>query len=389
MTTTLVELAEVATSTPMKISGVAADEPVWQVTLDHIESDTGQLLTKNIAPFSSAGSSTHWFDQRYVLYSKLRPYLNKVLLPSEKGIGTTELVPILPDVSRLDRTYLAYFLRSSTFVSWVSSKTTGAKMPRASMKDVWLYKIPLPPLKEQKRIAAILDKADAIRRKRQQAIELADQFLRSVFLDMFGDPVTNPKEWPKIKLGEMCIIVRGGSPRPIQEFLGGTIPWIKIGDATQDTDIYIESTKDKITEAGLTKTRLLKPGSLVFANCGVSLGFARILKIEGCIHDGWLAFDINTETLNQIFLLKALNQITDHFRRIAPDGTQPNLNTEIMKNFELIVPPQNLQVNFEQIVFKANASRRGLGLAYKKADEAFSSLTQSLFEGELRGQKVA
>jgi type I restriction enzyme S subunit len=73
-------------------------------------------------------------------------------------------------------------------------------MPRVSMKIFWEHEIPLPPLEEQKRIVTILDKADAIRQKRQQAIALADDFLRSVFLDMFGDPVTNPKGWERIRV---------------------------------------------------------------------------------------------------------------------------------------------------------------------------------------------
>lgn len=84
------------------------------------------------------------------------------------------------------------------------------------------FEIPLPPLPEQKRIAAILDKADAIRRKRQQAIQLADDFLRAVFLDMFGDPVTNPKGWPLKRFGEIGTWASGGTPsRAVADFLRG------------------------------------------------------------------------------------------------------------------------------------------------------------------------
>ena len=156
-----------------------------------------------MAPVSEVGTSTHGFDERHVLYSKLRPYLNKVVLPDGRGLATTELVPMLPDPLRLDRKYLAYYLRSRSFVDWVSSQVAGAKMPRVSMQLFWQHEIPLPPLPEQKRIAAILDKANAIRRKRQQAIQLADDFLRAVFLDMFGDPVTNPKGWEVRPLSEL------------------------------------------------------------------------------------------------------------------------------------------------------------------------------------------
>ena len=259
----------------------------------------------------------------------------------------------------------------------------GGSLVRARPAQVEGIKIPLPPLKEQKRIAAILDKADAIRRKRQQAIKLADDFLRAVFLDMFGDPVTNPKGWEKVKLGDLTNIVRGGSPRPIQNYLGGSIPWIKIGDATKGNDIYIDSTKEKIIEAGLAKTRLLQPGAIIFANCGVSLGFARILKITGCIHDGWLALDVVDDRLSKLFLLKALNQITKYFQDTAPDGTQPNLNTTIMKDFELILPPLALQEKYVAIMHKINAFKDNYISSLTSINEMFSSTSQKAFSGKL------
>ena len=118
---------------------------------------------------------------------------------------------MLPDQEKLDRKYLAYYLRSKSFLSWVSNQTAGAKMPRVSIEVILGHHelIPLPPLPEQKRIAAILDKADQLRQKRQQAITLADDFLRSVFLDMFGDPVTNPKGWEVGPITELADVITG------------------------------------------------------------------------------------------------------------------------------------------------------------------------------------
>ena len=164
---------------------------------------------------------------------------------------------------------------------------------------------------------------------------------------MFGDPMRNEKGWETQALGEICTIVRGGSPRPIANFLGGNVPWIKIGDATQGDDIYLHSTKEHIIEEGIKKSRFIKSGSLIFANCGVSLGFARIITFDGCIHDGWLAFqDIDKTKINKVFLLKSLNMCTEYFRRTAPDGTQPNLNTDIMKKYIQVLPPLSLQEEF-------------------------------------------
>jgi type I restriction enzyme, S subunit len=242
----------------------------------------------------------------------------------------------------------------------------------------------LPSLSEQRRITAILDKADALRAKRREAIAKLDQLLQSVFLDMFGDPIANPHGWGKVRMQDLMSISRGGSPRPIEKFLGGEHHWIKIGDATKGDDVFISETKDKITSEGLSKTTRLKAGSLIFANCGVSLGFARILKIDGCIHDGWLAFqDIDVSRLDQLFLLKTLNSVTQHFRKMAPEGTQPNLNTGIMKRFELIVPPLVQQQKFSKFLLECRLRKMSLLNGEEKTDALFSSLQRAAFSGTL------
>jgi restriction endonuclease S subunit len=174
---------------------------------------------------------------------------------------------------------------------------------------------------------------------------------------MFGDININNKKWNCAPLGELCTIVRGGSPRPIEKFLGGDVPWIKIGDATEGEDIYLNSTKEHIIKEGVDKSRLVRAGSLIFANCGVSLGFARIITFDGCIHDGWLAMEDIDERLDKVFLLQALNQMTEHFRTIAPAGTQPNLNTAIMKAYMQVIPPIELQREFIRFVAQVDKSK--------------------------------
>lgn len=174
---------------------------------------------------------------------------------------------------------------------------------------------------------------------------------------MFGDINVNDRGWAIQPLGELCTIVRGGSPRPIEKFLGGDVPWIKIGDATDGESIYLHSTKEHIIQEGVSKSRMVKAGSLIFANCGVSLGFARIITFDGCIHDGWLAMEDIDARLDKVFLLQALNQMTEHFRKIAPAGTQPNLNTGIMKAYKQIIPPMKLQKEFISFVKRTDKSK--------------------------------
>lgn len=282
---------------------------------------------------------------------------------------------------KVDDLYGYYALRYSK--PQIIGRAKSTTLPILKKSEFEKIQIPLPPLDVQKKIASVLEKADTLIAMREKQLAKLDELLQALFLDMFGDPVTNPKGWEKLPMGQLMTIVRGGSPRPINNFLGGNYPWIKIGDATKGDDLYLHSTKESIIEEGLTKTRLLPEGSLIFANCGVSLGFARIIKFEGCIHDGWLAFSEIDSRLNKVFLLKALNSVTDYFRKTAPDGTQPNLNTTIMKEFSIILPPIESQVQFEEIVLKTYAQRKQIEELYSKDKELFNSLTQRAFKGEL------
>ena len=218
-------------------------------------------------------------------------------------------------------------------------------------------KINLPDLNEQQSVVDKLLRIERVIAHRKKELEQFDSLIKARFVEMFGDININDKNWDCESLGNLCTIVRGGSPRPIEQFLGGDVPWIKIGDATDGDNIYLNSTREHIIQEGVKKSRLVKSGSLIFANCGVSLGFARVITFDGCIHDGWLAIEDIDERLDKIFLLQALNQMTEHFRAIAPAGTQPNLNTAIMKAYKQVIPPIELQRDFIRFVQQVDKSK--------------------------------
>lgn len=127
------------------------DGKVWLLNLDKVEAESGKVLQKEYVPKHAIGASTVTFSADSVLYSKLRPYLNKVVEPDTSGYATSELIPLSPDTQCLHKTYLAALLRSKSFVSFISSRVAGAKMPRVQMKDFWNFPIPLPPLATQLR----------------------------------------------------------------------------------------------------------------------------------------------------------------------------------------------------------------------------------------------
>ena len=280
--------------------------------------------------------------------------------------------------------YFAHFFKTRHYRQRVSALAAGANINNLRNEHLDEMEIPLPPLAEQRRTVELLDRAEALRVKRRVALAQLDVLTQSLFYDLFGDTAQNDRNWPTARMGDLMQIRRGGSPRPIEKYLGGDINWIKIGDGTRGSDIYLESSVDKITRDGLNKTVFLKKGSLIFANCGVSLGFARILKIDGCIHDGWLSFeDIPEGKLDKLFLLKALNAVTEYFRATAPAGTQPNLNTGLMKNFRIILPPINLQLEFARRVVAVEKLKEAHRASLAEMDALFATLQHRAFQGEL------
>jgi type I restriction enzyme, S subunit len=165
------------------------------IGLETIEANTGQFLYGMLSKTPEVPKANSFrFSDQHVLYGKLRPYLNKVALPDFQGKCSTEIIPLLPS-AELERAYLAYFLRSSRVVSQVTAKTAGSRMPRADMDFVLGIQIPLPPLAEQRRIVDILTRADGIIQLRREAQKKTAEIIPALFIDMFGDPATNPKGW--------------------------------------------------------------------------------------------------------------------------------------------------------------------------------------------------
>lgn len=174
------------------------------VGLESVEPGTGDFVEGELSktPEDPRAVSFH-FDTRHVLYGKLRPYLNKVVAPNFEGKCSTELIPLLPSES-LDRQYLAYFLRRKTTVDAIVARTAGARMPRADMSHLLGLSIPLPTLPEQKRIVDLLSRAEGIVRLRREAQRKVAELVPALFLDMFGDPASNPKRWPVVAFADMA-----------------------------------------------------------------------------------------------------------------------------------------------------------------------------------------
>lgn len=287
------------------------------------------------------------------------------------------------DSNKVDKIYLRHFLTSPNYQLQLINLMAGAAQPNISSKQLESIEIPLPPLDEQRRIAAILDKADSIRRKRQESIRLTEEFLRSTFLDMFGDPVTNPKGWEVSKFEKVGSLDRGVSkhrPRNAPELLGGPYPLIQTGDVA-NSDGYIRNYKSSYSEIGLKQSKIWPSGTLCIT-IAANIAKTGILTFDSCFPDSVVAFSPNALATTEYvqYWLSFLQKILED---TAPESAQKNINLEILRNLDIPLPPLELQKKFSKHLKNVQEMKvkQTAGIAY--VDTLFNSLTHRAFRGEL------
>ena len=190
------------------------------VGVENVRSGSGLIDFQTDSRTGASKSTTFRFDKRHVLYAKLRPYLNKVATPDLVGRCSTELVPLLPR-DGVNRFYLAYLLRRQATIDFVMSSITGSRMPRTDMKALLSMRVPLPPIREQRLIVKILNKATKIEQLQARAQQRLREFIPALFARMFGMQVSegcsvsdvNFNSQFIVRLGDIATVV-AGDPAP-------------------------------------------------------------------------------------------------------------------------------------------------------------------------------
>ena len=172
-------IKEVAPQKPYKGDVPSINGKYWLLNLDMIVPNTGEIIDKCYFEKEEIGNSTIAFDRTNVLYSKLRPYLNKVVIPNDIGYATTELVPLCPLVNVLNREFLAHLLRSYSFVSYINDKVAGAKMPRVSMDILRAFPVILPPLSLQQLFSQKIEAIEKQKALIKQSITETEELFNS------------------------------------------------------------------------------------------------------------------------------------------------------------------------------------------------------------------
>ena len=351
----------------------------WLLNLDMVEQETGRVIEYKYAGEDDLNGSIIQFDTENVLYSKLRPNLNKVVLPEKDGFSTSELLPLRPDASVLNRDYLAVFLRSDSFVTWAVSKTAGAKMPRLGTKDLMNAEIPVPNIERQKEIAEKFKKLEQLISLRKQQLAKLDELVKARFVEMFGDPVKNTMDWeikPLSELGELNRGVSKARPRNSPELLGGPYPLIQTGEVA-NAKTYITSFNSTYSEKGLAQSKMWPKGTLCIT-IAANIAQTSILTFDACFPDSVVGF-ISRNMTNELFIHYWFSFFQKILDEQAPQVAQKNINLKILSELNVIVPPLSLQNRFAAFVEHVDQQKQTVQQSLEKLELMKKALMQEYF----------
>ena len=359
-----------------KIKDVAPEMPskeqlsgkIWLLNLDMIESNTGRIIEKVYEDVENA-LSVQSFDEGNVLFSKLRPYLNKVVIPDEPGMATTELVPLRPEPSKLHKVFLSHLLRGNQFVNYANDIAGGTKMPRMPLTELRNFDCILPPMDKQLEFVFIAEQADKSK--------FGD--FKSQFIEMFGNPLSLNQKNELKRLGECCIL----NPRRPNIALCDTDKVSFIPMPAVSEDGYLVDMTDE--EYGK-----VKKGFTYFENNDVLFA-----KITPCMENGkgaivhGLTNGIGMGS-TEFHVLRPINGISSPYwllaltrmpifreraaKNMSGTGGQKRVSASYLDHFMVGLPAIEEQRRFEAIYKQADKSKFELKQCIENIDKVIKSL---------------
>lgn len=337
----------------------------WLLNLDMVEQQTGRVIEYKYVGEDDLNGSIIQFDTENVLYSKLRPNLNKVVLPQKDGFSTSELLPLRPDARVLNRDYLAVFLRSDSFVTWAVSKTAGAKMPRLGTKDLMSAEIPVPTIEQQKKIAEKFKKLEQLISLRKQQLAKLDELVKARFVEMFGEPIGNPMGWKRVRFDSISEnldskrvpVTESDRKDGVYPYYGasGIVDWIN--DYIFDEDILL------VSEDGANL--LMRSTPIAFSVSGKSWvnNHAHVVRFH----------DFATQKFIEVYF--SLIDISEYITGTA----QPKLNQAKLNTMLFCWPPLSLQKQFAAFVERVDQQKQTVQQSFEKLELMKKALMQEYF----------
>ena len=288
------------------------------------------------------------------------------------------------DKKSFDKQFFKYLISQSLVK--MSRETHGSTMKHITKPRFDSFKIPYPPLPEQKKIAEILDAADKLRQKDQQLIEHYNSLSQSLFLEMFGDPIINPMGWEKVSLEKVSNKITDGTHQS-PKFLSQGIPFLLVSNISNNKIIYETKKFISVDEyKKLTKNTPIEKGDILYTSVG-SYGNPAIIEsdIKFCFQRHIAQIKLKHELVNVVYIhgMMLTEYIKRQADRLAIGAAQKTLNLKSIKSMKILIPPIELQNQFAEHIKSIETQKQYAQASLKKSTDLFNCLLQKAFKGEL------
>lgn len=317
---------------------------------------------------------------------------NDILLSVRAPVGPTNICNVKSCIGRgltairckkdMDYLFLWFYLRS--IEKKIAGRGVGSTFTAIGRNEISKIKVPLISYATQCKIASILDKAESTRQKRQEANRLTDEFLKSAFLEMFGDPIKNPKKWQIKKIQSVCLVESGGTPSTAKKeyWESGKIPWL---GSTACKDNFIKEATAYITEEGFqnSSAKLFKLKTTLIALVGATIGKTGFLTFESTTNQNIAGiYPMDTNYLVPEYIFFTAQYLYPKFMTLSKSGFKM-ANLSFIRNLDIPVPPAEQQQRFADLMRRVERLKEKQCESEKELNNLFNSLMQKTFRGDI------
>lgn len=388
------KLTDIAELNPTLGKKLPAEELVSFVPMASLSAESASVETTQNRPYAEVAKGFTPFLDGDVLVAKITPCFEngkiaQARLPRSHGFGSTEFHVVRARPGIAESRYLHHYLRLEEVRANGQRRMTGSggqrRVPASFLADL---AIPLPPLEEQRRIAAILDQAETLRTQRRTALALLDSLTQSLFLDMFGDPVANPKGWAIGKIGDMLESASYGTSE--KSGTEGEFPVLRMNNITRNGDLDLGDLKYMDLHQADHEKYLVRAGDVLFnrTNSAELVGKAAIVPASAppLAYAGYLVRLRVNEANHPMYLARFLN--TPYAKRMLRGMCKSivgmaNINAKEIQAMRIALPPLPLQQIFATRIASIEALKATHRRALAALDALFASLQQRAFTGAL------